>query len=512
MSYVMVQRSGPVLIVGGGPAGMAAALELRQWGVDVTIIDALERPRTTSRAGGVQPRTYELLDRYGMSEVLIAGRNGVNGMTLFQNGKQVAKIETHLARSRYAQPPGVPQAQLEEVFRTFLAKEDVQVLWSHELISLTEDESGMLAKIRTPDRIISFKADWVLGCDGARSTVRKLAGLNFVGISYPEAWGLMDARLDWELDESALRVFKDDGAQQIVIVPFGGTHYRLQIDHRDTALQDQPPTIEEIQTAFDRLTGVIGKISNPTWASDFRLHRRQVEHYRAGRIFLAGDAAHIHAPAGAQGLNTGVQDAINLGWKLALVVRGEANAALLDTYERERWPIAQGVLKLAETLAQNPELLLKSAELPRQVLADTHAQLLVNYREGPLGAPQGASGIPVAGDRLPDVLVGGQRVYLKLRHAKVVVSLFGDEDAFSSAARQFACFGDAITIWKHNAGDELAEALGMMTGAAVIRPDAFLGVIVKGELPQATVKIAEWLRGTLGLGCRGTTEQGVVRL
>lgn len=502
-----IQRSIPVLIVGAGPAGMATALELSKWGVNATVIDALKTPRTTSRAGGVQARTYELLDRYDISRRIIAGRKGINGFTVFMKGKQVAQMPTHLANSRYRQPAGAPQAVIEGVFREVLAEEGVEILWDHELIGLEQDEAGATASIQTTQGVVTLRADWVVGGDGAHSRTRQFAGLQFEGESYPEAYGLMDAQLDWDFPPDSLRMFRDEGPQQIVIVPFDDKFYRIQINNRPVEMERSPPTVEEMQQIYDRLVPIPGVIRDPSWSSAYRLHRKQVTAYRSGQVFVVGDAAHIHSPAGAQGLNTGVQDGINLGWKLGLVVNGAAAPALLDTYEAERRPIAAAVLKLSDTLAREPTSFLANADIPPQVVADTAAQLLVNYRPGPLGRtvagppggplPPGAP--PGAGDRLPDVEIDGASLYRGLQASRVVVVLFGGEDEAGAAAERLARFARSVDVWRRHEGDPLAQALGLRTGAAVIRPDAYLGLVAADELPAAVLRVEDWLTTRLGL-------------
>ena len=480
----------PVIVVGGGPTGLATALELTRQGAAVRVFDAAPAPNTESRGTGLQARTLELLDLYDASEEILARSNRAKAFVAFRNGAEIGRIDFTLAAPRFGGSPVLPQAITEGILRDRLAAAGVTVEYGVTVKTVDRADDRCTVHATGADGgAIAVDASWVVGADGARSPIRTLLDLPFDGVSYPEGWGLMDATLDWSLPGDVVRVFRGDGPQQFVVVPLGGDKYRLQLDHRDEAVQAGPPDVAEMQAALDRYAPVPGTIATPTWVSAFRVHRRQIVAYREGRILLAGDAAHIHTPAGAQGLNTGIQDGINLGWKLALVATGKADAALLDSYQDERKPIAAGVLQLAEVLARNPDAMLGDGSVSPEILSARVGQLLVSYRDGPLGqqTPAGALG---AGDRLPDVEIGGTSLYHRLRGGGVTVAVFGGETDVGALAR----FGDAVRIWHVDADDPdgvFARALGLAQGAAVIRPDIYLGAVVAGATPADA--IAAWL-------------------
>lgn len=488
-----------VLIVGAGSSGMATALELRRHGVEVLLVDAAAEACTESRGTGLQPRTLELLDLHGLSDELVARGNRIDAWISFVNGAEVGRIDFWRANSRFSSAPALPQAITESVVRHKLSALGVDVLWQHEVVAVDQSDTGVVATLRTPDGVLEIAADWVVGADGARSTLRTLIGLEFEGISYPEVWGLMDVTLTSGLPRDEVRVYRLDGPQQFVLVPLGGSNFRVQLDHRPAELAGVLPTIDEMQDAFLRFTGDNGRLSDPSWASAFSIHRRQVVTYRGGRVFLAGDAAHIHTPAGAQGLNTGIQDGLNLGWKLALVTLGRATPALLDTYESERRPIAAGVLELAEVIARRPDALVGGGALDPQTLANQVGQLRVNYRAGPLGGQGRDGGEIEAGDRLPDVEVDGASIYHWLRSCGVVVALFGDDLDTASAQRSLEETGLSIDVWRCAASHPLAQALGIAAGAAIIRPDAYLGLVIDDEPVAAAAAAASWLTRELHL-------------
>lgn len=499
MQHVTSEDQSPVVIIGAGPTGLATALELSRQGMSVRIFDKASAPNTESRGTGLQARTLELLDLYDVTDDILSRANMTKAFVVFRNGEEIGRIDFTLAPSRFAGSPALPQAITEGILRERLARAGVNVEYGVEVTSLAQVDDCCTVHAIGPDgEQLTIIADYVVGADGARSPIRTLLDLPFDGVSYPEGWGLMDATLEWPLVGDAVRVFRGDGTQQFVVVPLGGTTYRIQLSDRDDDVAGTPPGIDEMQAAYDRYVPVAGVISHPTWRSAYRLHRRQVVAYRKGRVLLAGDAAHIHTPAGAQGLNTGIQDGINLGWKLALVASGKANSALLDTYQEERKPIAAGVLQLAEVLARNPTAMLGDGSVPPEQLSARVGQLLVNYRDGPLGRQTVRGfGQLVAGDRLPDIFLGGISLYQSLRPAGVTVAVFGSN---TDTTLLEAEWGDSVRIWRVDADDPeraFARSLDLTEGAAAIRPDAYLGLIAANAAPSAM--IGAWLADSLCL-------------
>ena len=488
-----------IVIVGAGPTGLATALELRRQGAQVRILDKATTPNTESRGTGLQARTLELLNVYGVTEELIRRANITNAFVTFRNGEEIGRIDFSLAPSRFAGSPALPQAITESVLRDRLAEMGVAVEYGADITAVDQDSDSCTVRGLGPDgEAFVIDAGWVVASDGARSGIRTMLNLPFDGVSYPEGWGLMDATVDWPLPSNEVRVFRGDGLQQFVMVPLGGDKYRVQLDHRAADVEAAPPAVEEMQAAFDAYVPVTGKISAPTWASAFKVHRRQVVSYRHHRVLLAGDAAHIHTPAGAQGLNTGIQDGINLAWKLALVAAGRADQALLDSYQAERKPIAAGVLQLAEVLARNPEAMLGDSSVTPAQLATRVGQLLVNYRDGPLGDAAGQKGGQlVAGDRVPDVTIAGRSVYRYLLAGGITVAVIGQQtDVDALEAR----WGGDVRIWRMDADDPegaFAKEIGITQGAVVIRPDAYLGAVVEGPAPSD--EIGRWLSDALCL-------------
>ncbi|MPQ97421.1 monooxygenase, FAD-binding protein [Modestobacter sp. I12A-02628] len=465
------QAAGTVLVVGAGGSGLATALELARAGVAVRVVDAAAGPCRESRGNGLQARTLELLDLHGVTDDLVARGNPVDTLTVFAGGERLTEVDFRLAPSRFTSLV-LPQCHTEEVLRRRLADHGVEVEWGTRLEAIVQDHDRVTATLQHDGGSTEAVVSWLVGADGAGSTVRKLLGFSFDGVSFEERWGLMDAALDWELPGDRIRVFRTVGGRgQLITVPLGGDRYRVQTDDIDRD-DRAAPSLAHMQELFDRYSGVPGTLSSPTWTSSFRVHCRQVVAYRDRRVFLAGDAAHIHTPAGGQGLNTGIQDGINLGWKLALVAAGHAGAELLDSYEQERAPVAAAVLRLTEVLARDPGRVSVSAPADRVQVANVVSQCAITYHGGPLAATEDDAGSGLrAGDRLPDVLVDGQRLHERLRTGRVTVVRLGAAELPHVASA-------AVDLWDVDttAPDQpLAEALGFRDGLAVIRPDGYLG-------------------------------------
>jgi 4,5-epoxidase len=299
---------------------------------------------------------------------------------------------------------------------------------STELTGLTIAGDAVTAAIRGPgSQAETITAGYVVGCDGAHSRVRRELGLTFHGHSYPQDWLLADVLLDWDLREDAQHAFFRSDGLPVILFPMRGHRWRVTLPFagdRDA----QAPTLEEIQRLTDQRAPRPVIVSDPSWLACFRSHRRSASAYRQGRVLLAGDAVHIHSPAGGQGLNTGIMDAHNLGWKLALVAAGRASDALLDTYGAERRPVAEEVLRLTHGLVHygtlsNPlrrrvrdvvvPVLSRSPVIQRRA-SRRMSQIYVSYPPGPLVRQGSRRGAARAGQRMPDiqVRVAGQETTL----------------------------------------------------------------------------------------------------
>lgn len=339
-----------VLVVGSGPVGLTMALELARYGIDVRLVDKMTARGTTSRALGIWSRTLELLDRAGISADLVAAGNRVNAANIVAGDEPIAHMSLHDVASPYPFLLILPQSDTEAVLERHVERLGVRTEMGVELAGFSQDTDGVTARLRHADgREETERFSWLVGCDGAHSTVRHALGLAFQGDTIDEDWVLGDfhmAGYPFPVDEIAT-YWHQDGP--IVFFPIGPDRFRIIGSlGPSTGAMPAAPSTEAFQALIDhRGPGGI-TLKGALWISVFRINERQVPTYRQGRVFLAGDAAHVHSPAGGQGMNTGMQDAINLAWKLALDCRGLARTPmLLDSYDAERREVGADVIAAA---------------------------------------------------------------------------------------------------------------------------------------------------------------------
>ena len=386
-----------VLVAGAGPTGLTLACVLAQWGVAVRVVDAAPEPWHGSRAKGVQPRTLEVLDGLGVAQRVIGrGRFHVPIRRYAGVHDRIGTAQdTQAGREPTPDRPWVrtlitAQWCVEEALRGRAADLGVAVEQGRAVTGLEQHDGGVTVALADG---ASVTARHLVGCDGGPSTVRRLLGVSFLGETRDEVRMLLaDVVLDG-LDRDHWHHFGTPGPRPFAMLcPLPATDtFQLQAapppDGGDAEL-----TPERVQAILDAVTTGV-RVRAVRWSSRWRLNVRMVDRYRVGRCFLAGDAAHVHSPAGGQGMNTGIQDAANLGWKLAAVLGG-ADAGLLDTYESERLPVAAGVLGLSSELTARPFTY-------RGGDRDRLSQLDLSYRGGPLAADPG-EGPARPGDRAPD--------------------------------------------------------------------------------------------------------------
>ncbi|MEU3614270.1 FAD-dependent monooxygenase [Streptomyces sp. NPDC006872] len=434
-----------VLIAGAGPVGLSAAAELRRHGVRCRLVDRLPTRLPYAKAVGIQPRTLEIWDRMGLARSVLEAASVLRGQLIYVNGREQARIDLTLPPEVPYEFAALPQYETERLLEEYVAGFDTFIERGTELLSFTQDDDGVTARLRTASGAEEeFRTGYLIGCDGAHSTVRKGLGLRYEGAAFAEEYMLGDVEADWDLPHGyGLRSLHRtaDGATDdvLVCIPLPGTgRYRMSMlvppelstktagdgdggdgggrsagdgdgggrsdsdgDGVAHGLEaDRAPELHHLQAVVDRLAPRTATLSRLRWSSVFRISHRIVDRYADGRVFVAGDAAHIHPPTGAQGMNTGIQDACNLAWKLALVVRGEAGPALLTTYDAERRPVGEEVV--GRTVRHATQGIETDPADPRTLLL-REAQLLIDYRNGPLAtASHGPPDAPQPGDRAPD--------------------------------------------------------------------------------------------------------------
>ena len=411
-----------VLIVGAGPVGLTMAANLQRHGVGCRIVDKSPAPTETSKALVLWGRSLELLDDLGMAGPFVATGRFLGTATLNGQGRVLARIPLEVEGTEYPRPLMLAQSETERLLGEHLAGVGIGVERPVELTAFDDQGDHVRATLRHADGGEEHtRFDWLLGCDGAHSTVRHGLKLEFTGEAEPNDWVLADCRVDGVPQDELSFYWHAEGA--LAFFPFAEGRCRIIADMGSAQHAGRPPdpSLADVQAIVDRRGPGGIRLSNPVWLSGFRIHERKVSDYRRGRVFLAGDAAHIHSPAGGQGMNTGMQDAYNLAWKLALVAHGRGKATpLLDSYSQERGGVGELVLREAGRMTRaatlrNPigQFLRNSAvtllgHLPafRRNFVTYLSELTIHYPQSALNGESHGTGWHAGGvepgERMPD--------------------------------------------------------------------------------------------------------------
>ena len=503
-----------VLVVGAGPTGLVLAAELLARGIRTRVIDKGAGVAMQARAIGIHARTLEILDMMGLADRFIQRGQLVRQLRFYSQGRCLASLEFARCGSRFGFLLDLPQDQTERLLRARIGELGGVVEPGAELTGLAPGDDAVTVTVTGPaGRTETITAGYVVGCDGAHSRVRRELGLAFGGQPYPQDWLLADVLLGGDLPDGDLRedvvhaFFRPDGLP-VILFPMRGHRWRLTLPFAGQR-GEQDPTLAEIQRLTSQRAPRPVTVSDPTWLASFRCHRRSASAYRRGRVLLAGDAVHIHSPAGGQGLNTGILDAHNLAWKLALVASGRVPDALLDSYGAERRPVAEDVLRLTHALVHYGTLshplkrmardlvvpaLARSAAIQRRA-ARRISQVYVRYPSGPqavpgqpAGRPAGRRG-PAVGQRMPDLAVRADGRATTLHQA-----LGGGRHVLLIPAASAAAVRADAALRPYRDDVELVETAG--AGSAVlVRPDGH--VAAKGG-PGGMPAISGYLRGLFG--------------
>jgi 2-polyprenyl-6-methoxyphenol hydroxylase-like FAD-dependent oxidoreductase len=394
-----------VLIAGGGPVGLSLACELARFGIDHRIVDAAPGRAVVSRATDLHARSLELWDHTGIADAILEAALPISGVPLFSNGREVARLDFGGVDSPFPAAVSLPQHDLEQLLNDH-HRTGVEFGTSVELLGQDDDA----VHTRAGSRAVS--ARYLVACDGVHSSLRDALGIPFEGGDYPGRWAVMDAFVDdWPYGDAEIPVFLDHDGFWAMPLPSG----RLRLFFRDDAAGAEP-TVEDAQRVIDRHVPSGARIRDATNRACFQIHHRVAQTFRAGRVFLAGDAAHAMTPVNGQGMNTGVQDAYNLAWKLRHAISG-APPELLDSYDVERHPVAvatvqaSGQVQDANALtgvaaATRDRALATSLATPAEVLAtvENGHELGVAYGSSPIVDADVAAGTPgvLPGQRVPD--------------------------------------------------------------------------------------------------------------
>jgi 2-polyprenyl-6-methoxyphenol hydroxylase-like FAD-dependent oxidoreductase len=484
-----------VLVVGAGPVGSALAADLLRRGLRVRLVDKAPHAFEGSRAKGVQPRTQEVLEDLG-----VLAEAHAQGGTYPLMGIHIGPITVPLRMQRQRRATAavpypnillLPQFRTDAILHRLLDRLGLRIEFGVELDGFTQDDEGVTATLSSVQRV---RCKYLVGADGGASTVRKAAGLRFAGqTDQSDRTLIVDATIDG-LSRNRWHVWPSTGGRFVGACPLPDSD-QFQLMFR--LKPEETPELGEAALAarFHARTGL--RLHDVTWTSVFRPNVRIVEHYRAGRVLLAGDAAHVHTPAGAQGLNTGVQDAYNLGWKLGQVIAG-APDSLLDSYEAERRPIAARVLGRSTDLYAG----LDKHSVASLKRGDEERQIGLSYQGGPLAPADGpATRTLRAGDRAPDAPCTGtgvQRLFDVYKGPHFTVLAFGPNAVAALPTLTWPTSGAALhrhaVYTGHNDDDhsiadttELVASIYGITGDTLIliRPDGYIGSIITADWTAA---------------------------
>ncbi|HZY28735.1 MAG TPA: FAD-dependent monooxygenase [Jiangellaceae bacterium] len=507
-----------VLVVGAGPTGLTLAAQLAAHGIRPRLVDRSRDRVNESRALAIQPRTLEVLAGLGITDRLVALGNAAVQLRLHTGHREVAVplFDIGLADTAYPYLLFLSQAETERILSDHLTTSGMTVERGVTLTGLRAGRDAVTAMLRHGDGSAEqISARYVVGCDGAHSSVRAAVGIGFAGSSYPQTFVLADTEADGITPDAAHAFLSEQG--MLFFFPLGApASWRLLVMRPpgDATPPDAPVTLDKVQALTDAYTRGTVRLHDPVWTTNFRLHHRAAAHYRAGRVFLAGDAAHIHSPAGAQGMNTGIQDAVNLGWKLAHSLRGVAHPSVMDTYEPERAPVGRMVLRFTDrafTIATSTNPLVRFArtriapaiiplvlkpKIGRSYAFRSVSQLGIRYRTSPLSlnGPHAPRHGPKAGDRLPDapVFLDGQTSTLHnaLTPPGWHVVLCGPTDTWPAAelTEIHHQHPNLVTVHRlsvsnepdvlHDPNERALRRLGLASGDTamyLVRPDGHIG-------------------------------------
>jgi 2-polyprenyl-6-methoxyphenol hydroxylase-like FAD-dependent oxidoreductase len=495
-----------VMVVGAGPVGLLAASELARRGVRVRVLDRLSAPTQESRAIGVHGRSMDMFDRIGIADELIATGIKTIAFQMYSGHRPLFRVPLSGVDAAFPFMLTTAQTETERILGEHLRSVGLAVERGVELVALSQAGAAVQLELRQADGSIEqATASWVVGADGASSAVRELVGTKLEGAFSRWRWVVADVDADHHLDLDRAHMFLS-AEGPVVAMPMrdGRIRFLAQLHTAATPSAQLQPTQDELQEIIDRRIGGI-RVLRPHWLSYFQIHSAQVPRYRWGRVFLAGDAGHIHSPAGGQGMNTGLQDAFNLAWKLAAAIKGEAGDILLDSYNAERYPVAQQVLKFSGELTKAWQL----SGFPRQIrdvvvgalshigavrraMANAVEEVNINYQDSPIAVGDRPRGAKVAaGQHLP--YVSDPTVYKQLRavlgpdnlgHTVVTIASEGRAPAAGGGDQiQVLMARDNTTVPGYDTviadpHGVFAKRLGLTnSGRIVVRPDGYIGAI-----------------------------------
>lgn len=503
-----------VLIVGAGPSGLMMAAQLLRYGIQPVIIDSKDGPTTHTKAVAVQARSLEIYRQLGLIDQVLRDGQIAAGVTFNEDGKQKASLSFHNIGEDDTLYPYVfiyPQSKNERVLLDYLTQHACPVYWNTSLVSLDQQAGYVTAKLKDDNKEYTLTCDWVIGADGAHSQVRKEMQVAFKGETYAHYFYLLDARIESP-------VLQDDHFVQLFLSKsdFAGffpmqeqDSFRLIGKVPENLAGNQDLKVEDVLPGLKSITGSSINITQNNWFTTYKLHHRMAEDFRKQRCFLIGDAAHIHSPVGGQGMNTGLQDAYNLAWKLAGVINGTMKPVVLESYAGERMPVAKALLRSTDAvfnmvISKNwlvglikplmvglLSTLWKSGKI-RKVFFKRVSQLDINYRHSNINLHLSHKATIKAGDRLPYIPIYDEKKQeetdlhewcSKPGFTLIALGRFDEIFLFSSARWIAQQYNGILNFYylppsgKNIKVFEAFEADPHGQKAIIVRPDMYIGYI-----------------------------------
>ena len=498
-----------VLIVGAGPTGLMAANQLKRFGINFIIIDSKSGPTRESRAIAVTARSLEIYQQMNLSNRAIKEGKRMKSFNLYSNGKRRAEVkigEIGKGMSEFSFMLAFEQSKNEEILTQNLIDQGGQVHWHHEFIELKENQDSIIAEVlhNGENRLIS--AQYLIACDGASSPVRTQLNFSFKGGTYDHKFFVADALINWDLAYDKLLISPGD-KNFCAFLPLNGERGYRVLGTLPLVFADREDiTFSDIESVVIQTIGIKITFEEVNWFSIYKLHHRSVDHFKEGRVFLAGDSAHIHSPAGGQGMNTGLQDAYNLCWKLSMVLRNKAKPSLLDTYNEERLPFAKWLINFTDRgftmmtsnnwfikfFRQHFALRLAGLVLKfsffRPFIFKTLAQIGYSHKGRSLSESLTTQKLSInAGDRLP--YFDGKSIYPLFTKANFHLLHIANEPLTDDQVNQYSgYFPFPIEVVENKIAEEWTKLGVRKEIFMLIRPDNYTALIFDDFVPDQLKK------------------------
>ena len=512
-----------VVIIGAGPTGLSLACQLVRYGCDFVIVEKNESVTPYSKALGVHARTLEIYEQMGLAQRAIDQGAIAGKGRLLVGGEVRGELDFSNIGQGMSPYPYVlllEQSKNERLLYQYLQSRRKEVLWKTELETLSQNDSGVTARVKTADGASqTIEAKYLVGCDGPKSPTRNALGLEFGGSTFERMFYVADAQVDWNLSHAALHICLAKDSFVVFFPLKGEKRYRIVgVFPEEFAKEEGDILYEEIEQRIKEEAKLQLDIYDVEWFSTYKVHTRHVSKFSEGRCFLAGDSAHIHSPAGAQGMNTGIQDGYNLAWKMALCVQGKADEKLLDTYNEERLENAKNLLQTTDRMFQfaagsewflaflrrnvlpSVAKYILSLETVRKFIFPLLSQIGINYRHSSASRHAGDENFNVkAGDRMPYFLVDGMSIYNKLHQPKFHWLVFSNAQSdFQVLKAEFESqYAEWVDFNAISFDPQVGEAFGADKSFSVLlRPDNYIGFI---STAPSTDEVSAYLKKFVGL-------------